>query len=117
TGVVDGDGDAAFVDESVVMLAQQQQIVDVGRAAVQPGDDVVHLEPTSAGTCGERAVTVAEHQRPPLCTGPISFRSPDMQWVSVETSDDRLDIGLTAQASCRGGLDAGNATDRATALT
>jgi hypothetical protein len=51
---------AGFVDEPVVVAAEEHEVVAVGGAAVFPGDDVVGVAPLRwAVAAGEPAVAVA----------------------------------------------------------
>ena len=56
---VAGDAEAALVKGAVMFVAQRDQIVHVGRAAVRPVDDVVHIEPTTIVTARDAAAAVA----------------------------------------------------------
>ena len=55
-----GEGPAAFVAEDVVVATQQDEVVEVGAAAVDPGVEVVDVGPFGGPvTAGEPAVLVA----------------------------------------------------------
>lgn len=49
------DAIPVLVDEPVVMRAEEDQIVEVGRTAVGPVPDVVGIEPACVRAPGERA--------------------------------------------------------------
>jgi hypothetical protein len=52
-------GPVAFVDEAVVVAAEQYEVVQVGGAAVGPVLDVVAVGVTPAGAAGEPAAPIA----------------------------------------------------------
>jgi hypothetical protein len=53
--VMEFDGEAAFVHESVVVVAEQQEVVEAGLAAVGPVPDVVGGEEARVRAAGELA--------------------------------------------------------------
>lgn len=57
---VAGDGPAAFVDETVVVATQQDQVLQIGPTAVGPMDQVVGVQPAGAFTAGKPAAPVPE---------------------------------------------------------
>ena len=65
-GVGAGAGQSeAVVDQSVVMPAQQDEVLDIGVSAVAPVDDVVGVTPAGrAATAWEAAVPIPDDDRP-----------------------------------------------------
>src|SRR5690606_847852 len=59
-GGVEVDAPVSFVDFAVVVSAEQEQVVDVGAAAVPPGQEVVGVGPGGGGgAAGPAAAAVA----------------------------------------------------------
>src|ERR1700712_1336041 len=65
--VLEGDGPAGLVHDRVVVVAEQHQIVEIGRPVVLPVDDVMGITP-SAGLSTPRISTalVSDDQPPAL---------------------------------------------------
>lgn len=54
-----GDGPSAFVNQPVVVVAEGDQIVEVGGAAMRPVHKVVNVDPSGPITTGEAAAVIA----------------------------------------------------------
>lgn len=81
-------GHAALMDAHVMEMAEQHQVGQVGRAAVDPVGDVVGLEPTPARAVGKLTMTVvADAERPPLGSGDDAFGAAEIEDVTAVVVD------------------------------
>jgi glycopeptide antibiotics resistance protein len=88
------------VNGPVVVSAEQDQVVQAGRAAVCPGPDVVGVGPSGwAVAAGKRAAAVAQDQGPAQHTGPEAPGAADVEDLTVATQNGGQDLGITGQAS------------------
>ncbi|HET9840764.1 MAG TPA: hypothetical protein VFQ01_02065, partial [Nocardioides sp.] len=68
------------MDDSVVVSAEQDEVLEFGVAAVEPVDDVVGVAHDRwSGAAGERAVGVAQDQGDPDGEGDQSSGSADVE--------------------------------------
>jgi hypothetical protein len=99
-GGVPADAPPSFVYQSVVGVAQQHQVIEVGAATVSPVHDVVGLHPLPALTSGKPAPAIAVTEQPGDRAGyrPASASDPHHSTSRVENP---LDPRIAGQASDR----------------
>src|ERR671910_1511694 len=82
--------------------AEQDEIVQVGGAAVGPVNAVVGVAPLGrAGAAGEGASSVADDQRGPLSGGHGAVFSADVEGHAGRVGDDAGDVGVAADPAHR----------------
>ena len=53
-----GDVPVVFMEESVMKSTEENQVVEIGRPTLGPGDDVMDLQPPGVGTPGPLAASI-----------------------------------------------------------
>ena len=91
---VEADLPRGVVEDAVVFAADEDEVVQAGRAAVGPMHDVVGVTHHRwAGAAWEGTVPVAGHEGAPQCGGDQSGRASDVEDLAVGPQADR-DRGL-----------------------
>ena len=104
---VEADLPGGVVDDAVVLAAEQDEVVQAGRAAVGPVDDVVGVAHHGwAGAAGEGAVVVAGDQGAPQGRGDESCGAADVEDLAVGAEADRDEVGVAGQAAYGGDREA-----------
>ena len=97
---VEADLPGGVVEDAVVFAAEQDEVVEVGGAAVGPVDDVVGVAHDRwAGAAGEGAVSVAGDQGAPQGGGDQSVGAADVEDLAVGAEADRDELGVAGQAA------------------
>ncbi|MPM43563.1 hypothetical protein SDC9_90240 [bioreactor metagenome] len=92
-------------------LTQQDQVVEIGRPAVGPEDDVVRLQPPPLPAAGELTAPVPDPQRASLGGGGQPPRPAHRQYVTFGVTDHPDDIPVTGVAGCGGRFDRATTLD------
>jgi len=88
------------VDESVVVAAEEGEVVQAGGAAVGPVVEVVGVaHEWWAGACGEGAVLVAGDQGAPEGGGDQAVQAADVEDLAATSEDDRDHLGVAGEAA------------------
>src|SRR3954454_3798074 len=86
------------VDDSVVVAAQQGEVVQAGGAAVGPVSEVVGVAHQRwSGAAGEGAVPVADDQGGPERGGDQAVEASDVEDLALGAEDGGDDLGVTGQ--------------------
>lgn len=109
SGWSDGDVPAVVVDPSVVVLAQQDEVGQVGWSSVGPVDDVVGVAPRRwPVAAGEGAAGVAGGECAALRDGDESLGASDVERLALAAEDDGDDASVAGETSgCPGADGAG----------
>ena len=87
------DAEAAFVDKRVVPTARQDEVVEIGRAAVRPGEDVVGVEVGGGMAARELAdALVTDLQRPALGSGGQTPRTAQAEHLASASHQHALHL-------------------------
>jgi len=105
------DGDASFVDGGVVELAEQDQVVQVGGAALGPGQYVVGLEVAALVAGGELADAVADHQCSALGSGDEASGSAEGEYFAGAVDHGCDQVGVAGEAAGCFGFDSAESLD------
>jgi hypothetical protein len=99
--VGDRDGPVPGVQVDVMAAAEQDEVMDCGRAAVDPGVEVVGV--AVDGWCSaDDAAFVASIQGTAHRPGDQAFRAADIEWFGLRAEDQRDDLGVTGETPDRG---------------
>src|SRR5688572_21495381 len=83
------------VDGAVVLSAEQHEVVQGGRAAVEPVADVVGVaHHRRSGAAGEGAVAVAGHERGPDRGGDQPVGAADVEHTALGIEQDPDQVGI-----------------------
>src|SRR5215204_976374 len=98
--VADADLPATVVDDSMVVPAEQDQIVHVSGSAIGPVDDVVGVAPVGgSGAAREGAAAIASGQRGPLAGADGAVFAADVERDGGGAGDDAGDAGVAGDAA------------------
>ena len=98
--VVYADFPGGVVDDAVVAAAQQDEIVEVGGAAVGPVSDVVGVGPAGGvGAAGVGAALVAGGQGFALVDGDQSAAASDVQGFGSAIQDHGDEVAVAGEAA------------------
>ena len=99
---VDPDLPGGVVDDSVVVAAQQDHVLQAGFAAVGPVGDVVGVaHDRGPGAAGEGAVGVAADQGPPDRRGDEAVGAADVEDLAAGAEGDGDEVGVAGQPADR----------------
>lgn len=102
-----GAGPAALLEVPVVVAAEQGEVVEVGVAAVGPGEDVVALAPLRwMGAGGEGAAGVAGDEGEGLGAGGDAAGAAEVEDGAVGVEQGGSEFGLVGESDDVGGGDA-----------
>ena len=88
-----------FVQQVVVIPAQQDEVVEVGVAVVGPVDAVVGVATTRRyGTAGDATAVVAYGEQVELCVGHAAGLAAVVDDHTVSTDDEPVDAGVAGDA-------------------
>ena len=96
--VRDDDGPVAGVQVDVVSAAEQDQVRDLGFAAVDPGDQVVGVA-LDWWCAADDAPLVARVQRASHCARDQPFGATDVEWFGLRAEYQRDDLRVTGESS------------------
>lgn len=103
---VAGDRPSPFVDEMMVVSAQQDEVGQCGDSPVGPGDDVVGVGPgRRSGAAGEPAAAITDGEGPAECGGDEAGAAANVEGLPYWVQDDAGDTGVAGDAP--GGLGMG----------
>ena len=89
-----------MVDESVVVSAEQHQVVQVGPPAVGPGNQVMGVGPARRPiTVGIAASVVSHVQGAPECSGGESAGAAGIEDLTAAAEHQRQDLGIARQSA------------------
>ena len=89
-----------FVDEVMVAAAQEDEVLQVGGAAVGPVHEVVGVEADGAGASGGSAVPVAVLQQSEQILGDGPGPAAELERDTATSSSNGLADGVARQTSC-----------------
>jgi hypothetical protein len=88
------------MNQPVVMSAQEDQVLQAGRAAIGPVNDVVRVgHHRRSGAVGEPAVLVASDECPPDGGRDEAAHPPDVEHLGVGSQHSGDDLGVARHAS------------------
>ena len=92
---------ATFVHLSVMEAAQEQSVVEVGLATIEPGDNVVCIgECRRSMAVGKATSAVANCERPPLVTSEQPALPAVLKWNAFGRHEDSCNLRVTRDAFC-----------------
>ncbi len=90
------DSPAAFVDQGVVMPAEESQIAEAGRSTFGPGDEMVDIAPAGGPVAtGEDTVEVSSHDGDSQGGCDQSLGSSHVEGLTVGSEHDSGQVGVT----------------------
>ena len=99
------DGHPALMDGGVMPLAQQDQIIQIGDAAISPGHTMVGLQMPGLVAAGKPAHRVADHQRPPQRPGHQPPGAAERQHLAMLSHDRTQHVAVADKPAGRLRLD------------
>jgi hypothetical protein len=95
---IDLDLPAVFVDEAMVISAEQDQILQIGETEIGPMFAVMDVEEVSFRTAGEPAASIPEPELPSQPGGDEPGPASDTEDPAM-IGDDTFDEAITGQSS------------------